>query len=371
LLTISSIKPEEILVSTKLILVGTMETYDLLYEYDPDFKKIFKLKVEYDPIVNCTKKNKETLKSTLHNLCLEKDYKLLSDSCYNKIAKYLARKAENRDKVLFDINIINDILILSNNKARKLNKNNIDEECLVFPDNNNAIIRKKIDEMYKNRHILVSVTGTQIGQVNGLSVIDLNYFVFGKPIRITCTCYKGEGQIIDVQKESELSGKIHSKAVNTLMGLLNNLVDNYSKLPVNLHLSFEQIYGMVDGDSASVAEFLTIVSSMSKVPIKQNIGVTGSLNQFGEVQSIGGTNEKIEGFYNTCQVIDSVKDKGVLIPNTNKNDLVLDDKIEKSISLDEFHIYTMENIRDAIEVMMGDYDEVLMKLKKELKKYSK
>ena len=144
--------------------------------------------------------------------------------------------------------------------------------------------------------MLIDVKDSKVGQVNGLSVIDTGYFRFGKPIKITCCCYKGEGNIVDVQQESNLSGSIHSKSINILKGYISAINGGFSKLPVDFHLSFEQIYGKIDGDSASVAEIICMLSALSKIPIKQNIAVTGSVNQFGDVQPIGGVNDKIEGF---------------------------------------------------------------------------
>lgn len=371
LLTVNPIKPEAISIKEKIILVGNMETYNILYNYDRDFKKLFKLKVEYDPVVDIGINNQSLLKNILNNLCYENHYNSLDDNSYAPIAKYLSRKAENKNKLYFDIEKINDILVLSNKKRKELGKKSIDEESLVFPDMKNCIVEKHVDEMYKNNHILINVNDGVVGQINGLSVIEVNDYVMGKPIKITCTCYKGDGCIIDVQKESELSGKIHSKAINTLNGLINNRLKLYTKIPVNFHLSFEQVYGKIDGDSASVAEYLAMISSLSNVPIKQNIAVTGSLNQFGSVQSIGGVNEKIEGFFNICKVVDTAKNKGVLIPNTNKENLVLNKEVEMAIKNKEFHIYVMESIEDAVEVLMGNYEEVMGKVRKEIKKYSK
>ena len=221
---------------------------------------------------------------------------------------------------------------------------------------------------------LIDVSNSKIGQVNGLSVIDTGYFSFGKPIKITCCCYKGSGNIIDVQQESNLSGSIHSKSINILKGYMSNINGGFSRLPVDFHLSFEQIYGKIDGDSASVAEIISMLSALSKVPVKQNIALTGSVNQFGEVQPIGGVNHKIEGFFAACKVLDTVKDKGVLIPLSNADDLVLNEEVEQEIKNGNFHIYTMTSIDDAIQVLMGDSEEnfesLMLTISKELKKYS-
>ena len=217
-------------------------------------------------------------------------------------------------------------------------------------------MEKEILNNYTEKKMLIDVKNSKIGQVNGLSVIDTGYFSFGKPIKITCCCYKGEGNIVDVQKESNLSGNIHSKSINILKGYISTINGGFNKLPVDFHLSFEQIYGKIDGDSASVAEIICMLSALSKIPIKQNIAVTGSVNQFGDVQPIGGVNDKIEGFFGVCKAIDTIVGKGVLIPLSNADDLVLNEEVEREIKNGNFHIYTMTSIEDAMEVLMGDAD---------------
>ena len=216
------------------------------------------------------------------------------------------------------------------------------------------LIEEQIMEMYKNKKILLTLEGKIIGSINGLAVLSSGYYSFGKPLRVTCVVCKGEGKIIDVQKESNLSGNIHEKSINIISGLLSNIVSQYEKLPVDFHLSFEQTYGIIDGDSASVAEMLCILSALSKKGINQNIAVTGSINQFGEVQPIGGVNEKIEGFYKTCKLMNSSKNKGVLIPSLNKDEIILNKEVEEAIEKGDFHIYTMDTLEDAIEIMMLD-----------------
>ena len=191
---------------------------------------------------------------------------------------------------------------------------------------------------------------------------------------MTCSCVKGEGNIFDVQRESNLSGKIHNKAISTINGYINSLLGGYSKLPVNFHLNFEQVYGSVDGDSASVAEVIAIISSVSKIGIKQNIAVTGSINQFGKVQPVGGVNDKIEGFFNVCKVLGGTNGKGVLIPESNISSLALKNEVEEEIKNGKFHIYSMETVEDAVDILMGDenvdFDIVLHEIKNECRKYS-
>ena len=235
-------------------------------------------------------------------------------------------------------------------------------------------IEKEFIKMYKKGKILITLAGEKVGSVNGLAVLDTGYYSFGRPIRITCVAYKGTGRIVDIQKESNLSGKIHEKSISILRGLLSSLLNAYENIPVDFHISFEQTYGIVDGDSASIAEIIALLSALSKYKVKQNIAVTGSVNQFGEVQAIGGVSEKIEGFYKVCKIMDTIENKGVLIPTSNRDELIILPEVEEAIINNKFHIYTMENLNDAIEVLMLDEGQTLEMfyedIKKELKKYS-
>ena len=191
-------------------------------------------------------------------------------------------------------------------------------------------------DMYKDNKIFINTEGKVIGNINGLAVLDTGTYRFGKPLRITCVAIKGSGEVIDIHKEAKLSGKIHEKSIKILQSLLSSKISKYNSLPIDFHLSFEQSYGMIEGDSASVAEMVVMLSAISKKGIKQNIAVTGSLNQFGEVQPIGGVNEKIEGFFNVCKTVSSYKGKGVLIPDTNKNELILKPEIEDAVKKGDF-----------------------------------
>lgn len=371
LISLSSLDPEPIKLKQKVIIIGDYETYDILYNYDEDFKKIFRIKAQYNPMVDINDNTKVFLINNINKLCSDKKLKSLDKEAIKEIAKFLSRKAENRNKLYIDSDEINKMLTISSNKVQRDGRDIITRNDIIEVIYKEDLLEKEIREYYGEEKILLDVKEKKVGQINGLSVVSTGYLSFGKPIRITCSCYKGEGEIIDVQKQSDLSGNIHSKAVNILKGYISELLGKYNKLPVNFHLSFEQIYGKIDGDSASVAELVTIISALSNMPINQNIAVTGSINQFGDVQPIGGVNEKIEGFFKVCKVIDRIDNKGVLIPHSNKNDLILNDEVEKAIKDGKFHIYTMKTVKDAVNTLMGNYDEVLDDVKKELKKYGK
>ncbi|NMM61428.1 AAA family ATPase [Clostridium sp. P21] len=373
-LSLSGLKPEPVKFSEKILIIGDYNIYDLLYSYDEDFKKIFKVRAEYKSMLEINEETKKLFLLKIYGICRANNFYHLSQDAVVELAKFLSRRAENRNKFYMDDYELNRILTVSNNKVQVNNRNEIEEKDIIDTVYTEDIIEEQINESYKDNKIFINVTGKLVGQINGLSVIDTGYCSFGKPIKITCCCYKGEGNIIDVQKESDLSGNIHNKAINTLKGFITNLIGGYERIPVDFHLSFEQIYGKVDGDSASVAEAVSIISSLSKIGIKQNIAVTGSINQFGKVQPIGGVNEKIEGFFKICKLKDNVKYKGVLIPESNLSSLVLNKEVEEEIKNGNFHIYSMSSVKDAVEVLMGEesfgYNEIMDKLNRELKKYT-
>lgn len=354
LISLNGLNPEPVKIREKIVVIGDYNTYHMLYNYDSDFKNIFKIRAEFKPDIKINSKNKAIFYSYIQKYLENNKIKSIAPSALNKLAKLLSRKAENRNKLFIDDVEIDRILMLSNNNAEKNKRNEITEEDILKAVSSYSIVEDEFLEMYREKKILLNVRDRKIGQINGLSVIDAGYISFGKPNRITCTCYKGDGNIIDIQKDSNLSGSIHSKSINILNGWVNNILGDYRKLTVDFHLCFEQLYGKIEGDSASVAEALCIISSLSKIPLKQNIAVTGSINQFGEIQPIGGVNEKIEGFFNVCKLIDTIEDKGVLIPASNADSIILKDEVEEAVKNNKFHIYTMEGINDAMDIMMGN-----------------
>ena len=372
-INLSGLKPKSIPIKVKVIIIGDYESYDILYNSDEDFKKLFPLRAEFSPIIDMTDDVIKIISNDINNKIRKEEMLKVTDNGMVEIFKFLCRKAGSKNKLFVDKYVIEKLLLLSNHYAVEDNKNMITEDEIIKAAYEEEAIMREIMKMYNEKKILISVTGERVGAINGLAVLDTGYYTFGKPMRITCVAYKGTGRIIDIQKESNLSGKIHEKSVNILKGLLTNILNPYEDIPVDFHLSFEQTYGLVEGDSASIAEIISILSALGKRPIKQNIAVTGSVNQFGEVQAIGGVNEKIEGFYNVCEIIDSIKGKGVLIPSANSDEIVLIPPVEKAIEEGDFHIYTMENLNDAIEVLILKEGEAVEDfyngISKELDKY--
>ena len=372
-ININGLKPKPIPVRFKVILIGDYETYDFLYNSDEDFKKLFPLRAEFSPVVKVNNDSVIELQNIIENNIRKNELFNLTDTAMSEMLKYLCRKSSSRNRILAEEDSIDKILVLANNSAKERKSMIITEKDILEVAYEEELIESEIMSMYEDNKILISVNGKKIGAVNALAVLDIGYCTFGKPMRISCVAYKGSGRIVDIQKESNLSGKIHEKSISILKGLLTNLLNPYENIPVDFHLSFEQTYGIVEGDSASVAEIICVLSALSKKGIKQNIAVTGSINQFGDVQPIGGATEKIEGFFKVCSMLDTVEEKGVLIPEGNKDEIILRSEVEKAVQEGKFHIYTMNNLNDAIEVLLLDEDENIedfyKTLQDELEKY--
>lgn len=374
LLSINGLKPKSIPIDVKVIIIGDYESYSILYNHDEEFKSLFPLKCEIKTEIGNVKNIINELVEFIKDRIKKKELLDLDNEGIKVLLRYLTRKASNREKINIDEFKIDTILVRADNIARIKKENKILKEFIEEVIYEKDSIIDEYADMYKENKIFIKTDGRCIGNVNGLAVLDTGIFSFGKPLRITCLALKGEGNVIDIHKESKLSGKIHEKSIKILTGLLYSLVSPYKKLPINLHLSFEQSYGLIEGDSASVAEMIAMLSAISKIGVDQRIAVTGSLNQFGEVQPIGGVNEKIEGFFNVCKRTTGIKGKGILIPSTNKDELVLNKEVEEAIKNGDFHIYEMETINDAIETLILDNDETVedfyKKINKEIEKYN-
>ena len=365
-LSIAGLKPESIPIDVKVILIGDYESYEILFNKDEDFKRIFPIKIEADTEIKYDSFSRNSIISMIESKINKDNLLKVNDEAIDEIIKYLARIAGERKKISIDDYYINRILYLANNNAKLEDREEITRRDIIDIAYEEEKILDEVMENYRSKKILITTSGEKVGIINALAVVGTGSYSFGKPMRVTCLALQGDGKIIDIQKECKLSGSIHEKSISILRGLLSSLVSPYEKLPVDLQLSFEQTYGMVEGDSASVAEITCILSALSKRPIRQNIAVTGSINQFGEIQPIGGVNEKIEGFYRVCREIDTIDDKAVLIPSTNVNELILSGEVEEDIKNRKFHIYTMENLDDAIEILILNKGESVKGFFKEI-----
>ncbi|MFW2491365.1 AAA family ATPase [Clostridium chromiireducens] len=365
-ISIAGLKPESIPINLKVVIIGDYESFQILHDNDEDFKRIFPIRIDADTELKYSNNTKNSVASMIKEKINKDNLLDITDDALNEIMKYLARVAGQRNKISIDDYYINKLLYLANNNAKDEDRKNIEKKDIIEVAYEDEKILEDIMDNYKNKKILITTNGTKVGVINALAVVGNGAYSFGKPMRVTCLSHIGDGRIIDIHKESKMSGNIHEKSISTLRGVLSNLISPYERLPVDLQLSFEQTYGMVEGDSASVAEIICILSALSKRPIRQNIAVTGSINQFGEIQAIGGVNEKIEGFHRVCSAIDKISGKGVLIPSTNVDELILRSEVEEDIKKKKFHIYTMDTLEDAIEVLILDEGESIKSFYKEI-----
>ena len=349
--------PQPIPLNVKVILVGDHEIYQALYTQDPDFGILFKVKAHFDDSIERNDRNQKTYGSFVHSLCEREGLNHLEAPALAKVVEYGSRLAEDQTKLSTKFPEIADLVREANFYASKDGakivkdvhiKKALDEK--VYRSN---LLDEKIKEMIERGIILIDTSGTQVGQVNGLSVISLGDFDFGQPSRITASLGLGRRGIIDIERESRMGGQTHTKGVMIISGYLENKYAHDKPLSLSCRLVFEQSYGGVDGDSASSTELYSILSALSELPIKQNLAVTGSVNQKGEVQAIGGVNEKIEGFYKTCKAKGLKGDEGVMIPRSNVQHLMLNEEVVEAVRQGRFHIYPVSTIDEGIEILTG------------------
>lgn len=352
-----SLDPEPIPLDIKIILFGDYHTYQLLTHYDPEFSELFRVTADFEDEMP---RNEESefqysrfISSFVHdNGLLHCDRKAIA-----RIIEHSSRLAGNQNKLsLHSANIAN-LLRESNYVARQANSNMIRQGHVDEALHNQELrvnrLQHSVMETFVNGTTLIKTEGTEVGQVNALSVLQTSDHMFGAPNRITASTSYGEGEIIDIERSVDLGGSIHSKGVMILASYLNAVFGKTARVPLTTTITFEQNYGGVDGDSASMAEFCAIVSAFSKQPNRQDIAITGSMNQFGEAQPIGGVNEKIEGFFDVCKIKGRTCHQGVIIPRSNSHNLMLRDDIVKAVQKGDFHIWAIDHVTDAIAIFTG------------------
>jgi lon-related putative ATP-dependent protease len=349
--------PQPIPLDVKIILVGDHETYQALYTLDPDFPILFKVKAHFDDSIERNERNQKTYGSFVHSLCEREGLKHLEATALSKVIEYGSRLAEDQAKLSTRFPQIADLVreasFYASRDGLSLVKEAHIKKALEEKVYRSNLLDEKVKEMIQRGVILIDTAGSKVGQVNGLSVIGLGDFEFGQPSRITASLGLGRRGIIDIERESKLGGQIHTKGVMIISGYLENKYAHDKPLSLSCRLVFEQSYGGVEGDSASSSELYAILSALSELPIKQNLAVTGSVNQEGDVQAIGGVNEKIEGFYQTCKVKGLKGDEGVIIPKSNVQHLMLNEEVVEEVRQGRFHIYPVSTVDEGIEILTG------------------
>lgn len=355
LVATTSINPEPIPLDVKVILIGNMEIYQALYQYDEDFNKLFKIRADFDTEMALTKTNIERLANFIHTHCQKHQLCHFDRSAVAKIVEYSIRLAGHQEKLSTQFNQLVEIIYEASTWARMMDVTIVSAEHVMKAiherEYRSSLFEEKVQENIQEGSILIDTKGEAVGQVNGLAVYNLGQYQFGKPSRITATTFVGRKGIINIERESKMGGNIHNKGVYILSGFLGEKFAQTHPLALTANLAFEQSYGGVDGDSASSTELYALLSSLAKLPIRQGLAVTGSVNQKGEIQPIGGVNEKIEGFFKVCAHKGLTGDQGVLIPYQNVQNLMLKDDVIQAVKEGNFHIYAVKTIEEGIELL--------------------
>ena len=352
-----SLKPEPIPLDLKVILIGNSNIYHTLLSMDADFRKLFKIKVEFEETAPINEENVNKLARFVHTFCEQEELLPLNKPAMARIVEYASRLAGEKGKLSTRFTEIAQVVGEACTWA-KLGKSKIVTEEYVDKALSERVDRiKKYDEKYiemiKENTLLINTKGSLVGELNGLTVMTIGDYTFGKPAKITVNTYTGREGIVNIEREVEMSGSTHSKGVYILSGYLGELFAQDIPLCLTASICFEQLYNGVDGDSASSTELYGLLSSLSEIPIKQSIAVTGSVNQKGQIQPIGGVNEKIEGFFQICKMRGLDGSHGVMIPVQNINNLQLSDEVVDAVKNKQFHIYAVSTIEEGIEVLTG------------------
>ena len=352
-----SLKPEPIPLNVKVILIGNPIHYNILYNMDTDFRKLFKVKADYDLTMARNASNIKDFARFICTLCTKENLNHLKSDAVARILEYGIRLAGDQEKISTRFSEISNLVTEADFYSRKDGKKFIEgshiEKAVEEKRYRSNLIQEKIKDMIDNGTIIISTEGSVVGQVNGLSLMNTGDYYFGRPSRVTASIGMGKAGIIDIERETKLGGPIHTKGVLILSGYLTEKYALDRPLNLSARIVFEQSYSGVEGDSASSAELYAMLSALSEIPIDQNLAVTGSVNQKGEVQAIGGVNEKIEGFFEVCRHRGLNGKQGVLIPHSNIRNLMLKEEVVEAVINKKFSIYGIKTIDEGIEVLTG------------------
>jgi len=356
-MTTKSLRPEPIPLDVKVVLIGPPQLYYMLYGLDEDFRELFKVKAEFDVRMDRNDESVRNYVAFVCMLCRREDLRPLDAGAVAKVVEYGSRTAEDQQKLTTRFSEVADVIREANFWAQREGspqvavahvRKAIEEK--IYRSN---LIEERIQESIQRGMFLVDTTGEAVGQVNGLAVIDLGNYAFGRPSRITASIGLGQAGLIDIEREARMGGPIHTKGVLILSGYLNQRYAYDKPLSLSARLVFEQSYEGVEGDSASCAELFALLSAVSGMPIQQGIAVTGSLNQQGEVQAIGGVNQKIEGFFDVCRAFGLTGRQGVIIPESNVQNLMLREDVVEAVEQGRFHVYPIGSVDQGIEILTG------------------
>ena len=352
-----SLKPEPIPLDVKVIMVGNDSIYQSLLAMDSDFRKLFKVKVEFAEDAPLNEENMNKLAQFVHGFCEQEELPHLDKAAVAKVVEYASKISGDKEKISTRFTDISQVVGEAATWAQ------MDKKKIVTANYIDTALKERIErvkkydakymEMIEENTLLIETSGSKIGQINGLTVMTIGDYTFGKPVKITANTYMGKNGIVNIEREVDLSGSSHSKGILILSGYLGEMFAQDFPLSLTASICFEQLYNGVDGDSASSTELYAILSSLSGIPINQSLAVTGSVNQKGEIQPIGGVNDKIEGFYQVCKMRGLDGTHGVIIPIQNVQNLSLSEEIVKAVKDKKFHIYAISSIEEGIEILTG------------------
>jgi len=357
LMTARSLKPEPISLDVQIILTGPHRLFRLLYLLDDDFKKLFKVKAEFDDVMEASDGHLQDASGYIFGLCGEERLLRPDDGALARLFEHAHRMADHQEKLTTRLDQLADLLREADYYAREKGQDGIRaadvQQAVEEKTYRSDLLYDKVKEHLREQVYRVQLQGEAIGQLNGLSVIDLGDFAFGRPSRITASVSLGQDGVIDIEREAKLGGPIHTKGVMILSGYLHQQFGQDKPLSLSVRLVFEQNYGGVDGDSASSAELYAILSNLAEAPLRQGLAVTGSVNQLGEIQAVGGINEKIEGFFEACRQEGLTGEQGVLIPASNVPNLMLKEEVTEAVSDGRFRIWGVDTVREGLEILSG------------------
>ena len=350
------LKPEPIPAELKVIMIGSDYFYEVLSECDEEFDKFFKIRAEFDYEMSRTEENINKIAKFIKGF-VEREHSLEFDvDAVCAIIEYSSRSAARQDKLSTRFNYLSEILGEAYTWAKLEDAEIITakhiQKAIYEKEQRRSFYKEKLNEMLDEGVIMIDTSGNEIGQINGLAVLDMGNFAFGTPSRITATTYVGKSGIVNIEKEARMSGQTHDKGIQIITGFLGQTYAQNFPMSLSCRVCFEQNYNGIDGDSASSTELYCIISSLSDLPIRQDLAVTGSVNQKGEIQAIGGVTHKIEGFFDLCKKRGLTGTQGVLIPVSNIKDLVLNDEVVNAVKEGIFHIYPIAHINEGIELLM-------------------
>jgi lon-related putative ATP-dependent protease len=356
-LTTVSLQPEPIELKTKVILIGQRIVYYLLSEYDPEFQELFKVLVDFDERIARDDDRLMDYVRLVAGLVRKDELRPFERGAVARLLEYSARMAGEAAKLSTEVETLSDVLREADFRAGKNGRSVVAEDDLRAALDGREYrvdrLRERVQEEIRKNTILVDTEGTEVGQVNGLSVLSLGGFAFGRPSRITARVMLGRGEVVDIEREVKLGGPTHSKGVLILSGFLGGRFAERQPLSLSASLVFEQSYGGVEGDSASMAELCALMSCIAGTPVRQDLAITGSMNQRGDSQAIGGVNEKIEGFFDLCAARGLTGEQGVIIPRANEQHLMLHVRVRDAVEQGKFHIYSVAHVDEAASLLTG------------------